>query len=277
MIYIDAYKYIVGKIMYYATKIAPEICNAVRELAGHLSNTGEDHWKVLERCVGYLTDQATKASCLRKPRVLQSISYCDSDYAKDENDRRSVSGQINTLGGMIANWTSKKQQTVSLSSSEAEHQALSECTQEAVFTRNLVGQKKPAIIYEDNLGTIFLVKNRKVSSRTKHIDIRHHFMRDLQDRKELDVRLKRSKNNSADIMTKNTTKDIHENHIKQIRNGSLPFWKEYVEQDSSVTEFTHSRMSTKYSPVHSSTNSSHISNHRSPERQRNRWNQLRAR
>jgi hypothetical protein len=60
----------------------------------------------------------------------------------------------------LTNWTSKKQQTVSLNSSEAEYQALSECTQEAVFTRNLVeeltGQKKPVINYEDNLGTSFL-------------------------------------------------------------------------------------------------------------------------
>jgi hypothetical protein len=92
MIDIDAYRSIVGKLMYYATKIAPEICNAVRELAGHLSNPGEAHWKALERCVGYLTDQGSKALCLRKPRILQSISDCDSDYAKDENDRRSASG-----------------------------------------------------------------------------------------------------------------------------------------------------------------------------------------
>jgi hypothetical protein len=96
-----------------------------------------------------------------------------------------------------------------------------------VFTRNLAeeltGQKKPAIIYEDNLRTIFLVKNQQVSSRTKRIDIRHHFMRDLQDRKELDVRFKRSDNNSSDIMTKNMMKDIHDKHIQQIRNCSLPF------------------------------------------------------
>jgi hypothetical protein len=71
MLGLDAYRSIVGKIMYYATKISPEICNAVRELAGHLSNPGKDHWKALERCVGYLTDQGTKALCLRKPRVLQ--------------------------------------------------------------------------------------------------------------------------------------------------------------------------------------------------------------
>jgi hypothetical protein len=79
MIDLNAYRSIVGNIMYYATKIAPEIGNAVRELAGNLSNPGEDHWKALERCVGYLTDQGTKALWLRKPRVMQSISDCDSD------------------------------------------------------------------------------------------------------------------------------------------------------------------------------------------------------
>jgi hypothetical protein len=98
-----------------------------------------------------LAVEGTKPLCLRKPRVLQSISDCDLDYAKDKNDRRSVSGRISTLGGMTTDWTSKKQHIVSLISPEAEYQALSECLQEAVFTLNLVdeltGQKKPAIIY----------------------------------------------------------------------------------------------------------------------------------
>jgi hypothetical protein len=129
MLDLDAYRSIVGMIMYYETKIAPEICNAVRELEGHLSNPGEDHWKALEQCVGYLAGEGTKSLCLRKSRVLQLISDCDSDYAKDENYRKSVSGRINTLQGMNINWTSKKQHTVSLSSSEAEYQALSECVQ----------------------------------------------------------------------------------------------------------------------------------------------------
>jgi hypothetical protein len=73
MVDIDAYRSIVVKIMYYITKIAPEICNAVRELAGHLSNLGKDHWKALERCVGYPTSEGTKPLRLRNPRVLQSI------------------------------------------------------------------------------------------------------------------------------------------------------------------------------------------------------------
>jgi hypothetical protein len=64
MVDIDAYRSIVGKIMNYAANIAPEICNAVRELAGHLSNPGEEHWEALERCVGYLTSKGTKPLCL---------------------------------------------------------------------------------------------------------------------------------------------------------------------------------------------------------------------
>jgi hypothetical protein len=142
---------------------------------------------------------------------------------------------------MTTNWTSKKQQIILLSSLEAEYQALSECVQEPVFTPNLLmeltGEKKPAIIYEDNLGAIFLVQNQQVSARTKHIDIRHHYMREMQAKKDLDVRFKRSGENSADIMTKNTTRYIHEKHTKNIRNRTLAFWKEDVTQDRSVVVF----------------------------------------
>jgi Reverse transcriptase (RNA-dependent DNA polymerase) len=89
MVELDACRSIVGKIMYYATKIAPDICNAVRKLAEHVSNPGTEHRKALEQCVGYMTDTGTQPLCLRKPRVLQSISDCDADYAKDEDDIRT--------------------------------------------------------------------------------------------------------------------------------------------------------------------------------------------
>ena len=182
MVDIDNYRSIVGKIMYYTTKVAPELSNAARELASHLSNPGREHWKALERCVGYITHQKDPRLVFRTPRELRSISLCDSDYAKDDTDRKSISGRINTIGGMITNWTSKKQSTVALSSTEAEYQSLSECAQEAVFTQSLLweilGEVTMAIIYEDNLGAIYLTKNQQVSARTKHIDIRHHFLSD---------------------------------------------------------------------------------------------------
>jgi hypothetical protein len=239
IIKIDEYRSIVGKLMYYMTKIAPEICNAVRELSSHMTNPGEEAWKFLERCVGYISGRKYEGLTFRAPRELTSISDCDSNYAKDENDRKNISGRINTIGGMISNWSSKKQATVSLSSTEAEYQALSECAQEAMFTQALLkeitGLQNTAIIYEDNLGAIYLVKNYQVSARTKHIDIRHHYVRDLRNEKKLDIRFKRSEDNSADIMTKNTQKELFEKHTKDIRTGSLTCWKEDVKSDPSVT------------------------------------------
>jgi hypothetical protein len=131
--------------------------------------TGEEHWKALEGCVGYLDMGGTSQLILRCPRTFVSISNCDSDSAKDENDRRSISGRINTLGGMITYWTSKKQWTASLSSSEAEHQVLSECVQETMVTQSLLNEliwkKTTSIIYEDGLGAIYLVKNMQISDK----------------------------------------------------------------------------------------------------------------
>jgi hypothetical protein len=89
-----------------------------------------------------------------------------------------------------------------------EYYALSECAQEAVFTQNLLIEltkaKQTAIIYEDNLGAILFTKNQQVSQRTKYIEIRQHFLRNLVEDKLLEVRFVRSENNSSGMTTKNT-------------------------------------------------------------------------
>ena len=108
-----------------------------------------------------------------------------------------------------------------------------------MFTQSLIfevtGVLLPAIIYEDNIGAIYLVRNQQVSCRTKHIDIRHHYLRDLRDNKRLDIRFKRSEDNASDIMTKNTPRAIHFRHTKSIRSGTLTCWREDVKSDPSVT------------------------------------------
>ncbi len=232
----EQYRSIVGKILYLMTKVGPDLSNAARELSAHLSSPGEEHWKALERCVGYLLTREDVGLTLRCPNNLRSISYTDSDYATDGTDRKSISGRINTVGGMITNWSSKKQGTVSLSSTEAEYQALSECAQEAMFTKSLVeeitGIKTPsALIYEDNLGAMFLAKNAQVSGRTKHIDVRHHFIRDLIREKSLELKFVKSENNPADIMTKNTNRELFLLHQHQLLTGTLPCWREDVNSD----------------------------------------------
>jgi hypothetical protein len=92
----EAYRSIVGKIMYYTTKIAPELSNVGRELADHLSNPNEDHWKALGRCVGYIQHEQHPGFTFRRQRELMSISDRNSDLFISEINCRSITGSVNT-------------------------------------------------------------------------------------------------------------------------------------------------------------------------------------
>jgi hypothetical protein len=111
----------------------------------------------------------------------------DSDYAKNTDNRKSISSGLHTLGGTLVHWESKTQHVVTLSSTEAEYVSLARGACENKFIMMLLdeGIQKPdekrlmGKIYKDNLGAIYLVKNQHVGARTKHIDVRAHFIREL--------------------------------------------------------------------------------------------------
>ena len=111
--------------------------------------------------------------------------YADADYASKEIDRRSVSGIAVTLGGTVVSHTSKTQSVVSLSTSEAEYIAAGEGVKEALFARAVVSFIAPETsgasikVLEDNQGAKALIENPLSSARSKHIDVRYHFIRDL--------------------------------------------------------------------------------------------------
>ena len=230
------YRSLVGKLLYYTTKIGPEMANAVRDLSSHMSNPGAEHWKALERCIGYLThlDKEMQGLIFRRPKKIQSISFADrSDYAKCEETRRSISGMINTLGGMLTNWRSGKQIIVSLSSSEAEYIAYCICCQEALYMYYLLTEllwwKIPTgLIYEDNQGCIFLIKNQTIGQRTKHIDVRYHFSREKFEAGLVEPRFCRSEDQYADGMTKNQPDALFRKHRDKIRKGNLESQREDV-------------------------------------------------
>lgn len=163
---------------------------------------------------------------------MRSKSYVDSNYATNTENRKSVTGMINTVGGTVTNWMSKGQVSVTLSSTEAEYVALATCAQETMFTQSLLDELgltvRPGIIHEDNTGAMFLVKNRQISARTKHIDVRHHFIRDLWENGDIGVEFVRSENNPADLLTKNLAEKEFDSHAKDVMNGTLACWKEDV-------------------------------------------------
>jgi len=221
------YRSIVGKILYLTSKMMIEGCNASRELARYFTGPKEQHWKALYRFVGNLKENKDNIKVTyRRPKELRIVGNVDSDYATNKTNRRSVTGCIITLGGgTIMNWFSQTQRSTTLSSTEAEYCALATGAQDFVFQTMLLeeitGVRKPAILLEDNTGAIFLLKNQQVGARTKHIDVRHHFIRELHEDGSLIVKYTESEDNEADIMTKNVVVLLLKKHTENVRNGTM--------------------------------------------------------
>lgn len=170
--------------------------------------------------VRYLS--GTMNHCLSFTRDDQAkplVGFADADWATDTEDRKSVSGFVFQVFGSTVTWSSKKQTTVATSSSEAEYVALSAAASEAVWLAgvlNDLGEKmEPVTIFEDNRGCIGMAKNAE-SKRVKHIDIKHHFLRDLVAAGKILVEPIASKYQVADFFTKSLDTGRFEELRKEI-------------------------------------------------------------
>ena len=138
-----------------------------------------------------------------------------------------------TVGGTLTHWSSKTQPTVSQSSCEAEYRSASLCASEMMFTQYLLDEitqcHNPAILYEDNTAAIFLINNQHVGARTKHIDIKYHFIRELTESGQIKIQFIRSEDNVADGNTKNLSEVIFTKHRNKLRSGRLEYTWEDVE------------------------------------------------
>jgi len=152
--------------------------------------------------------------------------YSDADWAGDLDDRHSTSGNLFIMAGGTISWTSKKQATVSLSTAEAEYIALSTATQEAIWLRRLLAdlnrkQSKPTVIMGDNQGSIAIARNPVFHARTKHIDIRYHFIREALQNGEIDLCFCPTSEMTADVLTKPLSRNQFEHcHCSMGRHGS---------------------------------------------------------
>ena len=136
------------------------------------------------------------------------IGYSDADWVGDIESGRSTSGYVFVLNGGCISWRSKKQRTVALSSTEAEYMALSEATQEAVWLKAFMRELGEdtgggaLTVDEDNQGAIALAKNPEFHKRTKHIDIRYHFVREKVEDGQVALEYCPTQDMLADLMTK---------------------------------------------------------------------------
>jgi hypothetical protein len=213
----------VGMLLYLVKHSRPDISNAVRELSKVCDGATECHWKALMRTIKYvLTTQNIGLKI--KPifngeYVLEAVS--DSEYAGDKDTRVSVYGFVIYFCGSPISWKSKSGKSVTLSSTEAEYFAMSECAKELIFIKNVLESmgikvKLPIEIKVDNTGAIFLSNNYTSGQRTKHIDVRVHFVRQYIEDGIFKIVFVKSEDNDADIFTKNTSEEIFEEQSNKI-------------------------------------------------------------
>lgn len=202
------YRNAVGCLMYLMVATRPDLAAAVGVLSQFASDPCPTHWQALKRVLRYLQATPTHGITFSVNSRSDLVGYSDADWAGDIESRRSTSGYAFMLNGGCISWRSKRQRSVALSSTEAEYMALSEATQEAVWLKNFLCElgehtSEDAVkIYEDNQGSIALAKNPEFHKRTKHIDIRYHFVREKVEDSQVILEYCPTQDMIADIMTK---------------------------------------------------------------------------
>lgn len=203
------YRAAIGSLLYISTNTRPDISVSTSILASKVSRPTQSDWTEVKRVFRYLKTTVQKrlklgSDLLSETSILEG--YADANWAGSEG-RRSQSGYLFQLYGGTICWSSKIQPSVSLSSAEAEYVALSESAQEAVWLNRLLSDfhepvKLPIVIYEDNQSCIKMLTGGRFSQRTKHIDIKYHFVRDLVTNNFLSVMYCPTDLMKADILTK---------------------------------------------------------------------------
>ena len=218
------YQEIVGSLIYASITTRPDLAHAVNILSQHMAKPNNEHWSAAKRVLRYVKGTLDVGIIFQKSETFELVGYSDADWAGDVDSRKSTSGYVFLLGGNVISWASKKQSVVALSTTEAEYIALCSATQEAIWLRRLlasVGQQQnsPTTIYEDNEGAISLSKNPRNNSRTKHIDIKYHFVREATQKNNTRIVHCSTKDMVADTFTKGLPKPAFERHRTSLSIG----------------------------------------------------------
>ncbi|XP_045027089.1 secreted RxLR effector protein 161-like [Daphnia magna] len=183
----------------------PEIAYAVGQVAQHCQNPGRLHWKAVQRILSYLAGKRQHGLLYGPRNHLKAFS--DADYAGDSDSRKSTTGYVFLLNGAAISWSGKKQKCTAQSTTEAEFVASSEAGKEAVWIlrglKELEGDvPTPMELFMDNQSAIRIIRNPELHQRTKHIDVRYHFIRELQEQGVIDAKYVNTNEQLADILTK---------------------------------------------------------------------------
>ncbi|GJT71095.1 ribonuclease H-like domain-containing protein [Tanacetum coccineum] len=199
------YRSMIGSLMY-LTSSRPDIMFGVCVCARFQVNPKVSHLYVVKRIFRYLKGQSKLGLWYHKDSPFDLVAYTDSDYARASLDRKSITGGCQFLGCRLISWQCKKQTVVVNSITEAEYVPASSCRGQVLWIQNQLldyGYNfMHTKIYIDNKSTICIVKNLVFHLITKHIEIRHHFIRDSNEKKLIQMIKIHTDKNVADLLTK---------------------------------------------------------------------------
>ncbi|XP_070008428.1 secreted RxLR effector protein 161-like [Nicotiana sylvestris] len=166
----------------------------------------ESHLTVVKRIIRYLIGTVSHGLWYPRSNSFKLEGFSDADLAGDKEDRKSTSSTCQLLGKALISWNSKKQASVALSTTKAEYIAIEECCAQLLWMPHQLGDYelsfKPIQIFCDNSSAICLSKNHVHHSRAKHIDIKHHFIRDHVLKRDIEISFVGTSAQLADIFTK---------------------------------------------------------------------------
>ena len=201
------FQIIIGSLLYIMLGTRPDIAFAVTKLAQFAANPSQEHLdKALYIC-RYLIGTRNYSLVYDGTKGIGLTACTDSDWASDPTTRRSQTGFFLKLASGTFSWQSRAQTTIALSSTEAEYMALSDCSRQVVWIRTLMSELgfnlNATPLYGDNQGSIFIASNPVTEKRSKHIDIRYHYIREVVDKGFVKIYFVDGDKNPADLFTKN--------------------------------------------------------------------------
>lgn len=184
----EKYRQLIGSLLYISVNTRPDISASVSILAQKVSQPNQEDWNEAKRILKYLKGTLKDSLSLGNIKSENTlIGYADANWAESRIDRKSNSGYIFHLYDGTISWSCKRQTCVALSSTEAEFVALSEACKEAIWIRRLLMDfdltlSEPTTIFEDNQSCLKLIKEERLSGKSKHIDTKFHFVKDYVEK-----------------------------------------------------------------------------------------------
>ncbi|MCO5593130.1 hypothetical protein L7F22_047136 [Adiantum nelumboides] len=199
-----------GKTRYLVSGSRIDVCYVINFLSCFMHNPGIKHWKSFKRVLRYLNHTKNYGICYSRsqsgsPLMPLLLGWSDSNWGGNLDSRRSTSGFLFMLAGGAISWSSKRQMAVILSSAEAEFVAVAQATKEGMWIQMLLTElnmiPQPSLI-TFQVSCIYLARNPKHSEKTKHMDLKYHFIREMVEEKKLFLEHTSTEDMWTDFLTK---------------------------------------------------------------------------